>query len=547
MSDFDQFFADKLDQEAHYPGRAKNWNRLGQRLDAFAEGGSAANGGNQWVQWAWKAAAGALLVTSSVLLWKYTAVQKEQERLRQQQQQLEQQVAELQQRAAEVPGIASSASTQPAAGTTLPVFPEKNSGAADVPAAAASSTADVTASATKRKYFSSTPRAAIPNATASTAPRKGATAVPPLFSGKKHDTAAVTPTPERSAARAASQPRLPQSANEVPAAAPKNPATSPAAQGTGQTDLTAVADAPTTSGSQTDTSAATSAPPVFPEKNSEVAAVDSSAVKSVDGDEVAKLVESVPPRDTTAKLLEASKQPRDTTTKPAVAAASEQPIVRPLRQRFQLRGGISALIGSEQPRQQGISLITGQGISASISLWRSRFWLTGGADWLRFGEDAERHQREFHAFPNPPKSPWGGGPTNPKSHELVQVEATHRQQRSHLGLRYELPKLLGLRPTLQAAHVWARTSPMFVEYTYEDKDPGGPNPMPGKKFDRMTVKEPARSYSNIWQLGAGLEYDLAAAWTLSLRADYQAQANAASAAQTFDALFLRAGLEYRIR
>lgn len=538
MSDFDQFFAEKLDQEAHYPGRAKNWNRLSQRLDAFAEGGSAANGSSQWAQWVWKAAAGALLVTSSVLLWKYAAVQKEQEQLRQQQQQLEQQVAELQQRAAEAPGIASSAPAQPVSGTASPVFPEKNSGTADVPASAASSSADVTTSFTEQKSFSNAPRAATPNATASTAPRKGATAVPPLFSGKKHDTAAVTPTPEQSVPTAASQSRPPQSASEIAAATPENPATSPAApdtgQGTRQTDLTAVADALSTSGSQTDTSAAAAASPVFPEKNSEVAAVDSSAVKSVEGGEVGKLVE-------------ASEHPRDTTAKPAVAAASEQPIVRPLRQRFQLRGGISALIGSEQPRQQGISLITGQGISASLSLWRSRFWLTVGADWLRFGENAERHQPEFHAFPNPPKSPWGGGGgPNPKGHELVQVEAAHRQQRYHLGLRYELPKLLGLRPTLQAAHVWARTSPMFVEYTYEDKDPGGPNPGPGKKFERMTVKEPARSYNNIWQLGAGVEYDLAAAWTLSLRADYQAQAGAV-AAETFDALFLRAGLEYRIR
>jgi hypothetical protein len=543
MSDFDQFFAEKLDQEAHYPGRAKNWNRLGQRLDAFAEGGSsAANGSQHWAHWAWKAATGALLVTSSVLLWQYAAVQKEREQMRQQQQRLEQMVADLQQQASETPVVASSASAQRAASAASPVFPEKNGGAADAPAAAAPLNAATNRSATTTKTFASTPRPAAPNAAASTATPQRTTAVPPPFSGKKHDTAAVTTATQQqpAVAAAAPLPGSPQSADgttlaaAATAAAGNLPSQDIAAPGAQPTAPPAVAEAAAAAGSPSDSSAARPVPPVFPEKKDGVAAAaDSSAGKTLEA----------------AKSAEAGELPRDTTAaKPAVASASEQPIVRPLRQRFQLRGGIGALIGSEQPRQQGIALITGQGISASLSLWRSRFWLAGGADWLRFGENAERHQPEFHAFPNPPKSPWGGGGgPNPKNHELVQVEAAHRQQRYHLGLRYELPKLLGLRPTLQAAHVWARSTPMFVEYTFEDKDPGGPNPMPGKKFDRMTLKEPARSHNNIWQLGAGLEYDLAADWTLSLRADYQAQASAGAGAQTFDALFLRAGLEYRIR
>jgi hypothetical protein len=234
---------------------------------------------------------------------------------------------------------------------------------------------------------------------------------------------------------------------------------------------------------------------------------------------------------------------RDTTVKPAVAATSEQPIIRPLRQRFQIRAGIGALIGWEQPQRQGISLITGQGISASLSLWRSPFWLTGGADWLRFEEKAEAYFPEFHAFPAPPKPPKGGGP-HQHDEVLVSVEGMHRQQRYHLGLRYQFPKLLGVRPTVQAAHVWASNSPIFVQYIYEDTDPG-PNPWPGKKLDRIISEEPKHAHNNIWQLGVGLEYDLAAAWTLSLRADYQAQAGIT--ANTFDALFLKAGLEYRIR
>ena len=201
---------------------------------------------------------------------------------------------------------------------------------------------------------------------------------------------------------------------------------------------------------------------------------------------------------------------------------------------------MGALVGWERPSQQGISLITGQGISASVALWRSSLWLTTGADWVRFEEKSNRYLTEFHASPKPPKSFGMGGP-GPDPHELLRVESQQRQRRYHLGLRYALPRWLGLRPILQAAHVWARTAPTFVQYTFDDHGHGGP----GHKEEFITLKEGARKHQNIWQAGLGLEYDLRAAWTLSLRADYQAQADVAK--PTFDAVFLRAGLEYRIR
>lgn len=530
MSDFDKFFAEKLDQEAHYPGRAKNWNRLGQRLDAFAEGGSVSNN-SHWTQWAWKAATSTLLVTSAVMIWKYTALQKDQEQMRQQQQKLEQQVALLQYAEQMTQPDAPVASRLEESEAVVQQTPAPNT----APLFSDPKTLAVPSSKPPRvlKSASNAPEVSSRNITtsktiASTSPDKIAAST---ISPEKSGDMAYTPLDRAPTGKSAVRQNTDLSAaSDLPPATaetPQNDLTSPIAAAS---NVPAMANA---SSEGADNSPAASIPPVSPEKQRDVDRADSSAVQQPT---------ATPP--TTTPLVAESSAPRDTTAKPPVAATSEQPIIRPLRQRFQLRAGIGALMGWEQPKQQGISLIAGQGVSASLSLWRSRFWLTGGVDWLRFEEKATVYQPAFHAFPTPPKSPGGGGGPNPKAHELAQVEASHRQQRYHFGLRYQLPELLGLRPVLQAAHVWANNSPKFVQYTYEDNDPG-PGPGPGKKLERMTLKEPDYSHSNIWQLGAGLEYDLREAWTLSLRADYQTQAGAR--ANNFDVLFLRAGLEYRIR
>lgn len=533
MSDFDKFFAEKLDQEAHYPGRAKNWNRLGQRLDAFAEGGSVGNN-SHWTQWAWKAATTTLLVTSAVLIWKYAALQKEQEQMRQQQQKLEQQVALLQYAEQMTQPDAPVTSRWEGSGTIGQQTPAPNA----APLFADPKTLAIPSSKPPQpfgnlKSVSNAPAAApsnIPTSKTTTYTSSGNIAASTISPEKSGDMAHKTPAHKPAGKSAVPQNTDLSAASDLPPATaetPKNDLIGPIAAAP---NAPAVADA---SLEGADNLPAASIPPVSPEKQKDVASADSSA---------AQQPTATPP--TTAPLLAETSAPRDTMAKPPVAATSEQPVIRPLRQRFQMRAGIGALMGWEQPKQQGISLIAGQGISASLSLWRSRFWLTGGVDWLRFEEKATVYQPAFHAFTIPPKSPWGGGGPNPKAHELVQVEAAHRQQRYHFGLRCQLPELLKVRPVLQAAHVWVNNSPKFVQYTYEDNDPG-PGPGPGKKLERTTLKEPDYSHSNIWQLGAGLEYDLREAWTLSLRADYQTQAGAR--ANNFDVLFLRAGLEYRIR
>ncbi|HNG89370.1 MAG TPA: hypothetical protein PK858_04175, partial [Saprospiraceae bacterium] len=239
--------------------------------------------------------------------------------------------------------------------------------------------------------------------------------------------------------------------------------------------------------------------------------------------------------------------PADTLQKPAAAppaaAVAEQPVIKPVRRHFQVRAGGSLLTGWDRPHRLGISPLRGQGLSASVSLWRSRLWLTAGADWMRLKEDAPVYWNEYHPSATPPKPFKGGGP-HQHYEELVRVQSTQRQNRFQLGLRYELPSIWRLRPTVQAGHVWAKNASAFVRYTYEDKDPGGPWPG-SKSFDFVAEEEPKYTHSQIWLAGAGLEYDLRD-WTFHVRTEYQAQTGSV-AQPTFDALLLRAGLEYRIR
>lgn len=74
MSDFDKFFAERLNQEAEFPRREKNWKALGKRLDAFYAG---AGGAITTHLKYWQAAAAGLAVVSVALVWKLRSVQQE--------------------------------------------------------------------------------------------------------------------------------------------------------------------------------------------------------------------------------------------------------------------------------------------------------------------------------------------------------------------------------------------------------------------------------------------------------------------------------------
>lgn len=87
MSDFDKFFAERLNEETEFPLREKNWKALAQRLDVAGAG--AVTTGLAALK-LWKAAVLGLALTSGVLVWKFVALREENTRLRDQIEQLRQ-------------------------------------------------------------------------------------------------------------------------------------------------------------------------------------------------------------------------------------------------------------------------------------------------------------------------------------------------------------------------------------------------------------------------------------------------------------------------
>lgn len=82
MSDFDQFFAEKLSEEGYFPRKEKNWRALSKRLDAFDTGLRQQVGHVRRFLRYWQAAAACAIVTAGWLTWKLDAVQKDNAGLR---------------------------------------------------------------------------------------------------------------------------------------------------------------------------------------------------------------------------------------------------------------------------------------------------------------------------------------------------------------------------------------------------------------------------------------------------------------------------------
>ncbi|MEZ4965305.1 MAG: hypothetical protein R2791_08685 [Saprospiraceae bacterium] len=73
MSEFDKFFADKLDEEGRYPGRKRNWDSLSRRLDDFNQSTRTTT---RRVR-VWQAAVVVSLVLASLLFWKVCVLHRE--------------------------------------------------------------------------------------------------------------------------------------------------------------------------------------------------------------------------------------------------------------------------------------------------------------------------------------------------------------------------------------------------------------------------------------------------------------------------------------
>jgi hypothetical protein len=447
MQDFDDHFAERLDEEASFSGRSKNWKHLSKRLDAF-EAGMAQSPGSA-LQW-WKAAALLAIAVAGVLLWKTIESRQENRQLRTE-------IAILQQTKQARPPlnipVPSNPTAAPSQAGAAIIYPEKK------PEQTSShpATARVSAVAT-RSASATTPAGRFNSDTTKTALAEG------------------SPLPGLA------------TAPEIPLPAPTDAVSGPLA---------------------VETSADSGTPAIT---------TDSATVKKAElpADSMARLVQNAP-------------------TRPVQSAPS----------RFSI--GVRATLGMVMPSQPGVTALRGQGLHAEARIIPS-LWAMVAFDWLHHevatNEFAPRFHPRHDTIPRPPVPPGGGGGphTGPK---LILVESAPRQQQLSLGLRYELPVALWLKPSLRLSHTWVRVAPTLVTYKFEDNNPGGPGgpggPFPPKpaytaeKFD-------AQWHQNQWRVGIGLERNITD-WTFGLSADYSRDFS--SATPHFDALYLRAGAQYR--
>ncbi|MBP6828834.1 MAG: hypothetical protein KA165_19865 [Saprospiraceae bacterium] len=216
----------------------------------------------------------------------------------------------------------------------------------------------------------------------------------------------------------------------------------------------------------------------------------------------------------------------------AVSAAPIKPVQHNYS-RFRL--GVEALAGKATPKQGGISLITGAGLSAEYSLLRN-LRVSASADWVQYNIDADSIL-EHCRFPDHP--PMTGNP----HHELTRVEGNQRSQHFALGLTYTVPVRFWVRPSLRLYHSWVRMSPSFLNFQFEEHGPGGPGGgHGGPDPEYKTKKLDTEWFDNIWRLGVGLEHETPR-WAFGLWADYSK--NPGSEDALFDTVFLRGGIQYK--
>ncbi len=80
MSDFDKFFAERLNEEAEFPRQEKNWKALSQRLHLYYAAAGTTAVVSHLVYW--KAAAATFILVSGLLMWKLRSVQQDNAALR---------------------------------------------------------------------------------------------------------------------------------------------------------------------------------------------------------------------------------------------------------------------------------------------------------------------------------------------------------------------------------------------------------------------------------------------------------------------------------
>ncbi len=478
MSDLDDFFAKRLDEEASFPNRGKNWKQMSQRLDAFDSG--AVQGNPQGLR-GWQLATLVAVAAAGFLLWKTMTLQHDNKVLRQELAAIQAEQIVLKDQLAAVEKRAAVVSAQEAINEH-----DQNIQSTATQAGTDSKAANPTIN-TEKSLNKKTPDK------------------PASLAGVQAEK--LPEYPSKDFTEKQSYPTVIEEKSKLPEAA----------------DLT---------------ENKTSAPDTAAAQSSKIAQI-TPALDSL---------KNAPPK--ADSLLVVEEKPQDSITTVSSVVQEIKP-VHTAKKRFRI--GTQATIGFVQPKQKGVSALRGQGITVETKIFRS-LWLTASVDWLHHEICTEEFVPKFYphhdSLPKPHDNGSGGGGGGggggwQHPAKLVLVESAPRQQHFGLGLRYELPVHFWVRPSLRVAHDWVHVSPTLITYKFEEDDPGGPSPGPDPHdhdAEYTAEKFDAQWLNDQWRFGLGLEKDIPN-WTFGLWADYSKDFSAAT--PSFDALYLRAGAQYR--
>ena len=289
MSDFDDFFGNKLGEEGQYPRREKNWRALSKRLDAF-ESGLQENKGNihHYLKY-WQAAAACFLIASGWLAWMVADARNENTELRR-----------------ELVGLK-----------------KKNS---------------VKEQEIARLKEDSNDNATIVTGLAAGIEKEEGYAWPePSTSGKAHNVSPSSLNSQNQLANGATR---------------KDASTSPAGVENSKSSGTAAIPDLNHTFSKSDT---TTTQPADPRHDADVV--------STPNDSIAGIAGVLPDSIRQAPLL-----PKPDT----ITVAATPKLIEPVHNPSRLRAGIQVLTGLPLPKEKGVSLLFGQGVTTEFNLWRDQ-------------------------------------------------------------------------------------------------------------------------------------------------------------------------------
>lgn len=505
MSDFDKFFAERLEEEAQFPNKNRNWRGLSKRLDALDTGQMAHRPRLRL----WQGVAAAAVVACGLLLWKMQAHQSEIRALHQEIAQLTETLHEAQ-----------SVQPAPIANTQKNALTEENSVGFQAQA-------------------SETTPAQLPITAQNdeiTEPTRKTTAV--KRTGILPENVIPAPPPAAPGLQGA----LTQNASSPPLQEAQKTAINAGSAGIHAVESNDVQHQANTAvvsaGANNDSlQSAVAITPAVTEPGQQ--ALDTMETKTAGTTEKQQPLNVPAPAQQKETVAEAAKiNPPEGNIPPAI-------MIKPAGQHDRFRIGPYALLGFVQPKQAGVSTISGQGIEAGYRVWRS-LRLQASAEWLHFNISSTRFPERFYphhdTLPKPPDHNMGGGNPGMYHQELVQVESSQRHQQFGIGMQYTLPVRWWVKPTMSVAYNLIRVSPTLVTYKFKDEfhQPGhDPDPDPeyvAEKIDKQWIE-------NQWRFGIGLEKTVNR-WVFGINADYTK--SFADTTPAFNTLYLRAGVQYQM-